>query len=110
MAEVAEVAEVAESQQSTTAICAKCGAPAGEFFNAWHKITTSYFLPALVGSYRSRLRPANHPKRASAGSALTGCTVDPLQCAACDTPLRFHLLDSPPEQSSFRSVPVPVFL
>lgn len=60
------------ASSTTTGICRRCGATAGDFFNAWHKITTSYFLPALVGSYRSRLRTAGERKRASIGTELSG--------------------------------------
>ena len=55
---------------SVQAFCRRCGAKAGHFSNAWHQITNTYFLPALVGSYSSQLRPAGVPKRASTGTEL----------------------------------------
>jgi hypothetical protein len=55
---------------SVQAFCRRCGAKAGHFSNAWHQVTNTYFLPALVGSYSSQLRPAGVPKRASTGTEL----------------------------------------
>jgi hypothetical protein len=80
MAEIAESPDMeppraeapARPPRSTTGVCRKCGATAGEFFNAWHKITTSYFLPAHIGSYRSSVRATGQHKRASAGSSFSG--------------------------------------
>lgn len=72
-----QMTEVAESPEetlprSTTGVCRKCGATAGEFFNAWHQITASYFLPAQVATYRSRLRATGQRKKAATGSELDG--------------------------------------
>ncbi|KAF1969910.1 hypothetical protein BU23DRAFT_231968 [Bimuria novae-zelandiae CBS 107.79] len=88
--------------RSTTGFCRKCGALAGQWFNAFHQVTSSYFLPTLVGSYSTQLRATVHHKTASIGTELNGCTVDPLKCAACDTPLGFQVVDTPPEKASFR--------
>lgn len=52
--------------------CKKCQGGVGDFFNSWHKITGSYYLPALVGSYSSTLREQGRQKAASVGSGLNG--------------------------------------
>ena len=62
----------APQSSQAAGICRKCGAKAGDFFNAWHRITSSYFLPALVGSYSSLLRAAGDRKKASIGTELNG--------------------------------------
>jgi len=51
---------------TTTAVCTRCDASAGDFFNSWHRITNSYYLPALLGSYSSLLRPEGRTKGAKA--------------------------------------------
>jgi hypothetical protein len=57
--------------RSTIAYCKSCGVEFGEFFNSWSKVTGSYYLPCLVGSYRcTGLRPKGKPKSASPESAL----------------------------------------
>lgn len=50
------------SSRSTKGFCKICGANVGDFFNSWHKITGSYYVPALLGSYRSLLRQAGKRK------------------------------------------------
>ena len=45
----------APNSRSVTAFCKKCGGHVGEFYNSWHRATTSYYTPALLGSYRSLL-------------------------------------------------------
>ncbi|KAJ4345863.1 uncharacterized protein N0V89_011998 [Didymosphaeria variabile] len=101
MTEIAESRE-ASPPRATTGVCRKCGATAGELFNAWHKITTSYFLPAQVGAYRSRLRRTGLLKKASIGTELNGCTVIPLNCQRCDTTLGISIVDAPHEKLAFR--------
>jgi hypothetical protein len=57
--------------RSTIAYCKSCGAEFGEFYNSWSKVTGSYYLPCMVGSYRcTGLRPKSKPKAASPESAL----------------------------------------
>jgi hypothetical protein len=63
----------ASSSRSTIAQCKRCGSDIGEFYNSCVKVTGSYYLPALVGSYRiTGLAPFNVPKQASPESSLNG--------------------------------------
>jgi hypothetical protein len=57
---------------STTGFCKNCGTNIGEYYNSWHKITGSYYVPALLGSYRSLLRSSGKQKSASRGTAIEG--------------------------------------
>lgn len=80
----AKVVEVAESvdndsprppspvDRSTKGVCRRCGSMAGEFYNSWLKITNSYHLPTLPGSYRSFLREHGRQKPATMGTVLVG--------------------------------------
>jgi hypothetical protein len=58
--------------RSTTGFCKNCGTNIGEYYNSWHKITGSYYVPALLGSYRSRLKSSGKQKSASRGTAIEG--------------------------------------
>lgn len=58
--------------RSTQGLCRKCGEAVGEFYNSWHKVTNTYYLPALLGSYNSRLQAKDKIKAASVGSVLNG--------------------------------------
>jgi hypothetical protein len=63
----------ADASRSTIAYCRACDKPFGEFFNGWRKVTGSYYLPSLVGSYGIQgLHPKGKPKPASVESALVG--------------------------------------
>jgi hypothetical protein len=64
--------------QSTKGFCRNCGTNIGEFFNAWHKVTGSYYMPALLGSYRSLLKSSGKQKAASRGTAIEGWCVSPI--------------------------------
>lgn len=57
---------------STTAFCKNCDGKIGEFYNSWHKVTSSYSSPALLGSYRSLLRASGQKKEASEKTQLAG--------------------------------------
>jgi hypothetical protein len=72
-AEVHQYTEITESAQgsphpdlpasrSTKGYCKSCGSNIGEYFNSWQKITGSYYVPALLGSYRSLLRHSGKQK------------------------------------------------
>jgi len=50
--------------------CKKCQSDVGEFFNSWIKVTGSYYLPAMVGSYRIPGLIFGKTRLASADSAL----------------------------------------
>lgn len=58
--------------RSSTAFCKKCDGKIGEFYNSWHKVTSSYYSPALLGSYRSLLRASEQSKQASDSTELAG--------------------------------------
>jgi hypothetical protein len=58
--------------RSSTAFCKKCDGKIGEFYNSWHKTTSSYYSPALLGSYRSLLRTSEQRKEASDSTELAG--------------------------------------
>jgi hypothetical protein len=57
---------------STKGFCRNCRNCVGNFYNSWTKITGSYFVPALLGSYSSTLRPTGKQKAASKGTDLEG--------------------------------------
>jgi hypothetical protein len=58
--------------RSTVGYCKRCEAAVGEWYNEWHKITGTYYLPTLLGSYSSRLRARSGHKPASVGTVLDG--------------------------------------
>jgi hypothetical protein len=64
--------------QSTKGFCKNCGTNIGEFYNSWHKVTGSYYVPALLGSYRSLLKSSGKQKAASRGTAIEGWCVSPI--------------------------------
>jgi hypothetical protein len=60
------------SSRSTEGFCKNCGSNIGEYYNSWHKVTGSYYVPALLGSYKSLLRRSGKQKAASRGTAIEG--------------------------------------
>lgn len=60
------------TNRSTTAFCKKCNGKIGDFYNSWHKETSSYYSPALLGSYRSLLRTSDQRKEALDKTELAG--------------------------------------
>lgn len=59
--------------RSTNGFCRKCNSNIGEFYNGWIKITNTYYLPALVGSYSAPgLQLAPKAKVALIGSEFEG--------------------------------------
>jgi hypothetical protein len=58
--------------RSTKGFCKNCGTNIGEYYNSWHKVTGSYYVPALLGSYRSLLKSSGRQKAASRGTAMEG--------------------------------------
>lgn len=58
--------------RATQGFCKNCGSNIGEYFNLWHKITSSYYMPAMLGSYRSLLKVSGKQKAASKGTHLEG--------------------------------------
>lgn len=58
--------------RSTKGFCKNCGTNIGEYYNSWHKVTGSYYVPALLGSYRSLLKNSGQQKPASRGTAIEG--------------------------------------
>jgi hypothetical protein len=84
---VAEIPNVTEDasphpdmprDQSTKGYCKNCGTNIGEFYNSWHKVTGSYYVPALLGSYRSLLKSSGKQKAAARGTAIEGWCVSPI--------------------------------
>ncbi|KAG9188443.1 hypothetical protein G6011_02366 [Alternaria panax] len=61
---------------ATKAFCKNCKNNIGDFYNSWFKVTGSYYVPALLGSYSSTLRPMAKIKAASMGTELAGCGRD----------------------------------
>jgi hypothetical protein len=58
---------------ATTGLCRRCTNVVGEFFNQFHKVSGTYYLPALLGSYKSKLQPtSSRPKPATPGTELDG--------------------------------------
>jgi hypothetical protein len=83
MAEQPLAAEIADSadeesprlpptNRATKAFCKNCNTSIGDFYNSWYQVTGSYFIPALLGSYSSTLRPMGKLKAASKGTELAG--------------------------------------
>jgi hypothetical protein len=60
------------TSRSTKGFCKNCGTNIGEYYNSWHKVTGSYYMPALLGSYQSLLRNSGEQKAASIGTAIEG--------------------------------------
>ncbi|KAL6703174.1 hypothetical protein ACN47E_010167 [Coniothyrium glycines] len=117
--------------RSTKGFCTKCQGIVGEFYNSWHKITGSYYTPALLGSYRSFLSPTGRQRAASQGTILEKCassikaacpqvtshlastpqltrisTIQPVSCpsAGCTgSPIGFTVLQTPVSTNQFRS-------
>ena len=58
--------------RSVAAFCKKCKGKIGEFYNSWHKVTSSYYSPSLLGSYRSLLRTSDQRIEASVSTELAG--------------------------------------
>jgi hypothetical protein len=58
--------------RSTKGFCKNCKNCVGDFYNSWAKVTGSYFVPALLGSYSTTLRPTGKQKAASKGTVLEG--------------------------------------
>lgn len=62
-----------EGPGSTIARCRKCNAQVAECFNSWIRLTSSYSLPSLLGSYSiTGLQKKGHPIAASSGTELSG--------------------------------------
>lgn len=75
--EVAESADEASPRsrpvnRATKAFCKNCKNNVGDFYNSWYKVTGSYYVPALLGSYSSTLQPMGKLKAASKGTELAG--------------------------------------
>ncbi|KAF2663029.1 hypothetical protein K491DRAFT_686189 [Lophiostoma macrostomum CBS 122681] len=87
--------------KSTIGVCKRCNGVVGHFFNSWHKITGTYYLPAMPGSYSSKLEPHGKQKAATIGTDLDGCLIQPLACKCTDV-LGFHAVDAPHEKAYFR--------
>lgn len=77
-AEIAETADEASpgpgsvANRSTKAFCRNCRSNIGDFYNSFHRVTTSYFVPTLLGSYRSLLKSTGKQKAAAKGTDLEG--------------------------------------
>jgi hypothetical protein len=78
---IVEIAESADEgsphpntppSRATKGFCRNCRTNVGEFYNSWHKITGSYYVPALLGSYSTILKSTGKQKAASKGTDLEG--------------------------------------
>ena len=58
--------------RSTIAYCRQCNTTIGDFYNSWHKVTGSYFIPALPASYTHQLQKTGKVKAASKGNDVAG--------------------------------------
>jgi hypothetical protein len=58
--------------RSTKGYCRHCRNHLGDFYNSWCRVTGSYFVPALLGSYSFSLKNTGKPKPASKGTDLEG--------------------------------------
>ncbi|KAJ9669267.1 hypothetical protein H2201_000619 [Coniosporium apollinis] len=93
-----------EVSRSTNGFCRKCNSNIGEFYNGWIKITKTYYLPALVGSYSvPGLQLAPKAKVALIGSEFEGCTLQALNCRFCteNTTLGILCTQAPEEKAFF---------
>lgn len=90
--------------RSTKGYCQKCNRYLGEFYNSWCRITGSYYVPALRGSYRSLLVNSGRQQAAARGTDLEGCTIQPVCCPALctESPFGFSVVDAPPGKRHYR--------
>lgn len=58
--------------RSTKGYCRNCRNSIGVFYNSWYRVTGSYYVPALLGSYSISLKGTGKPKAASKGTDLEG--------------------------------------
>lgn len=74
MNEANEVTTPDEGDCSITAHCRHCDATIGTFYNNWLKVTGSYYLPSLIGSYNviGLTISKGEPKVATNANALEG--------------------------------------
>ncbi|KAF2270431.1 hypothetical protein CC78DRAFT_573713 [Lojkania enalia] len=107
MIDIPERSKSSSGSKSTTGMCKNCGGRVGEFYNSWHQVTGTYYLPTLLGSYNSKLRPHGKQTAASMGTDIDGCLIQPLACPSCSDTLGFTALDVPPSKQSFRYVSSP---
>ncbi len=65
-------ADQGSSSLAITAVCRQCSAVLGEFYNAWIRISGTYYLPALRSSYRITGLRESGKARPALGSELDG--------------------------------------
>ncbi|KAF2785498.1 hypothetical protein K505DRAFT_369151, partial [Melanomma pulvis-pyrius CBS 109.77] len=87
---------------TVTGVCKRCQSAIGDFFNSWHRITGSYYLPAMLGSYSSTLREYGEQQAALIATDLDGCLIQPLACPSCSDLLGFTAVDAPAAKQSYR--------
>ncbi|KAF2750564.1 hypothetical protein M011DRAFT_474081 [Sporormia fimetaria CBS 119925] len=86
------------------ALCKRCVIHVGDFFNRFHRISGTYYLPVLLGSWTSKLRPSSEvPHRAAVGTELEGCTIEPHRCPGCPVLLGFRVLQAPKHKAHFQN-------
>ncbi|RAR10183.1 fe-s protein assembly co-chaperone protein [Stemphylium lycopersici] len=91
--------------RSTKGYCRNCRNSIGVFYNSWYRVTGSYYVPALLGSYSISLKGTGKPKAASKGTDLEGCTIQPLSCphtGCAETPIGFTVITTPSGKGNFR--------
>ncbi|KAI2478033.1 hypothetical protein Ptr902_10716 [Pyrenophora tritici-repentis] len=104
-AEEASFRPASPISHSTRGFCKTCDNIVGDFYNSWHRITGSYYVPALLGSYSISLKSTGKQKAASKGTDLEGCTIQPLVCPhpSCNNiPLGFTVVTAPAVKGNFR--------
>lgn len=91
--------------RSTKGYCQNCNCHLGDFYNSWCRVTGSYYVPALRGSYTSRLKKSGKQKAAFRGTDLEGCTIQPVSCPALctDSPIGFLVVDAPSGKQHYRN-------
>lgn len=91
--------------RSTKGYCRHCRSHVGDFYNSWSRITGTLHVPALLGSYSSRLKIVGNPEPASKDTALDGCTIQPLSCPhpGCrEASIGFTVINAPVGKGKFR--------
>lgn len=58
--------------RATQAFCRNCRSKIGDFYNSWHRVTSSYYAPSLLGSYTTSLHSTGKPKPAAKGTDVEG--------------------------------------
>ncbi|RMZ66984.1 fe-s assembly co-chaperone [Pyrenophora seminiperda CCB06] len=90
--------------RSTKGYCKMCDNSIGDFYNSWCRVTGTYYVPALLGSYSVTLKSSGKQRPTTTGTALEGCIIQPLACprSNCNNTLGFTVVTTPASKSNFR--------